>query len=155
MNTDEFAQQFGQLYRELYRLAARRVDDSRSVLSDETTALLQHLAQVGPSRLSELAHHFGRALSTLSAKISALEAEGLLARQRDDDARQVLIWLSPAGRQALLNALDVLDRPRIAAAADQLDTPQRQQLLDGLRALLAGLPSLDSQPGVPSNDPTL
>jgi DNA-binding MarR family transcriptional regulator len=144
MNTDEFAQQFGQLYRELYRLAARRVDDSRAVLSDETTALLQHLAQVGPSRLSELAHHFGRALSTLSAKISALEAEGLLARQRDDDdARQVLIWLSPAGRQALLNALDVLDRPRIAAAADQLDAPQRQQLLDGLRALLAGLPSLD------------
>jgi hypothetical protein len=43
----------------------------------------------------------------------------------------------------LLNALDVLDRPRIAAAADQLDAPQRQQLLDGLRALLAGLPSLD------------
>lgn len=144
MDARDFAQQFAQLYRELYRLAVRRVDDGREPLSSETTALLLHLAQTGPMSLSELARHFDRALSTLSVKVAALEADGLLARQRDDDdARRALIWLSPRGRQVLLEALNVLDTPRLAAAAGQLDILQRQQLLDGLRALVAALPSPD------------
>jgi hypothetical protein len=62
MDAPDFAQQFGQLYRELYRLAVRRVSDGREPLSAETTALLLHLAQTGPMSLSQLARHFGRAL---------------------------------------------------------------------------------------------
>lgn len=139
-----FAQNFGQLYRELYRLAVRRVDDGREPLSSETTALLLHLAQTGPMSLSELARHFGRALSTLSVKVAALEADGLLARQRDDDdARRALIWLSPDGRRVLLEALEVLDTPRLAGAAARLEPQDRQRLLEGLRALVAALPPPD------------
>lgn len=145
MDPEDFAQQFGQLYRELYRHAVRRVDDGRESLSAETTALLAHLAQTGPASLSELAAHFGRALSTLSAKTTALEEAGLLARQRDEsDARRSLIWLSPGGRQALMEALDVLDTHRLAAAARRLDTAQRRQLIGGLQTLLAALPSPES-----------
>jgi DNA-binding MarR family transcriptional regulator len=71
--------------------------------------------------LSELARHFGRALSTLSVMLAALEDDGLLARQRDGgDARRALIWLSPAGQQALQEALDVLDTHRLATAAATL-----------------------------------
>jgi DNA-binding MarR family transcriptional regulator len=156
MDATDFAQQFGQLYRELYRLAVRRVSDGREPLSAETTALLMHLAQTGPMSLSELALHFDRALSTLSVKIAALENEGLLARQRDGgDGRRALIWLSPAGRRALQDALEVLDTHRLATAAAALGAAQRQQLLGGMRALLAALPAHQPHPGDAHHDPRL
>jgi DNA-binding MarR family transcriptional regulator len=140
MDSQDFARDFGALYRELYRLAVRRVDDGREVLSAETTALLLHLSQTGPQTLSELTQHLDRSLSTLSAKVSELESQGLLARQRDEqDARRALIWLSPQGRAALLEALEVLDAATLAGAASQIDARQRTQLLDGLRALVAAL----------------
>ena len=141
MDAPHFAREFGWLYRELYWLAVRRIDDARDAPSSETIALLLHLSQAGPMTLSELARHLGRALSTLSAKVAALEADGLLARQRDDDdARRALIWLSPTGRDALTRALEVLDASRLAVAAGRLDEAQRQQIIDGLHALVAALP---------------
>ena len=141
MDTQAFARQFGQLYRELYQRAVRRIDDPRDALSAETTALLLHLAQGGPMTLSELSRHFDRALSTLSAKVSALEDQGLLARQRDEaDARRALIWLSPAGREQLLQALEVLDTPLLASAAASMPAQQRSALLAGLQSLIAALP---------------
>jgi DNA-binding MarR family transcriptional regulator len=147
MESPQFADEFGRLYREVYRVAARRIGDGRDQLSAETTALLSHLAQAGPMSLSEMAQHFDRALSTLSAKVAALEADGLLARQRDDDdGRRATIWLSPRGREVLADALDVLDRQRLSSAAERLSPDQRGQLLDGLRALAAALsphPSLE------------
>src|SRR5512134_2542796 len=82
MNPDDFARQFGALYRELYRLAVRRVEDGREVLAAETTALLLHLSQTGPATLSELTMHLDRAPSTLSVKVAELESRGLLSRQR-------------------------------------------------------------------------
>jgi DNA-binding MarR family transcriptional regulator len=141
MDAQAFARDFGDLYRQLYQRAVRRIDDAREAPSAETTALLLHLAQAGPMTLSELARHFDRALSTLSAKVSALETQGLLARQRDDtDARRALIWLSPAGRSHLLEALEVLDRTLLATAAQALRPEQRSALLAGLHTLIAALP---------------
>ena len=141
MDTQAFARQFGQLYRELYQRAVRRIDDPRDALSAETTALLLHLAQGGPMTLSELSLHFDRALSTLSAKVSALQDQGLLARQRDEaDARRALIWLSPAGREQLLQALEVLDTALLASAAASMPAQQRSALLAGLQSLIAALP---------------
>jgi DNA-binding MarR family transcriptional regulator len=148
MESPQFADEFGRLYREVYRVAVRRISDGREALSAETTALLSHLAQAGPMSLSEMAQHFDRALSTLSAKVAALEADGLLARQRDDnDGRRATIWLSAQGRQVLADALEVLDRKRLSAAAERLSPEQRGQLIDGLHALAAALsphdPSLE------------
>jgi DNA-binding MarR family transcriptional regulator len=142
MNSQDFAHEFGALYRELYRLAVRRVDDARDVLSAETTALLLHLSQTGPQTLSELTMHLDRAPSTLSAKVAELESQGILARQRDEsDARRALIWMTPAGRAALLQALEVLDTTVLVAAADRVDPFRLTQLLDGLRSLIAALPA--------------
>lgn len=149
MEATQFAREFGWLYRELYGLAVRRIDDARDAPSSETIALLMHLAQAGPLTLSELAPHLDRALSTLSAKVAALEAEGLLARQRDEtDARRTLIWLTPGGRAALDEALQVLDPQRLAQAAGRLDANRRRQIIDGLQALVAALP-----PPPPTGDP--
>jgi DNA-binding MarR family transcriptional regulator len=141
MDTQAFATHFGQLYRELYQRAVRRINDPRDTPSAETTALLLHLAQAGPMTLSELSRHFDRALSTLSAKVSALEDQGLLARQRDEgDARRALIWLNPTGRERLLEALEVLDTTLLATAAHSLSAEQRSALLAGLQSLIAALP---------------
>lgn len=140
MDTEDFAARFGDAYRELYRHAVRRIDDARSAPSPETTALLLHLAQIGPATLTELARHFDRAPSTLSAKIDALESDGLLARQRDeDDARRSWIWLTAEGRRRMSDALDVLDAPRVARAASRLDPALRGSLLHGLHALVGAL----------------
>lgn len=142
MDQQAFAREFGALYRELYRVAVRRIDDGREKVSAETTALLLHLAQAGPMTLSEMARHFGRAMSTLSVKIAALEAQGWLSRQPDpDDARRAEIWLSPAGRAVLEEAVEVLDTPRLAAAAHALDAAQRAALLQGLRQLIGAMPA--------------
>jgi DNA-binding MarR family transcriptional regulator len=94
-----------------------------------------------------MAHHFDRALSTLSAKVALLESQGLLARQTDEhDGRRVLIWLSARGRAALDAALQVLDHPRLAHAGATLSAAQRQHLLGGLQALINALPALDASP---------
>jgi DNA-binding MarR family transcriptional regulator len=149
MDSPQFADEFGRLYREVYRVAVRRIADGREALSVETTALLSHLAQAGPMSLTEMSLHFDRALSTLSAKVAALEADGLLARQRDDiDARRATIWLSPHGRQVLTEALDVLDRQRVSTAAERLTAKQRSQLIAGLHALTTALTTAAS-----SHDP--
>lgn len=140
MDAHAFARQFGQLYGELYRRAARQIDDARARLTPETVALLLHMAQTGPATLSELVVHLGRSPSTLSTKITALESAGLLARQRDEhDARRALVWLSPAGREALTEALDVLDATVLARAAQDWDAARRQHLVGELQALIQAL----------------
>lgn len=157
MDEQGFARALNGLYRELYRIAVRRVDDGRERVSAETTALLLHLAQAGPMTLSEIALHFGRALSTLSAKVAVLEAQGLLSRQRDtEDARRADIWLSPAGRVVLDEAMEVLDTPRLALAAARLEPARRDQLLQSLRELIAAVPSPPvSTPGDRDHEPLL
>jgi DNA-binding MarR family transcriptional regulator len=142
MDAQTFAREFGRLFREVYLCAVREVDDARDRLAPETAALLLHVAQAGPATLTELALHLDRSLSTLSAKIASLETAGLLARQRDEqDGRRTLIWLSPAGRAALEESLQVLDAARLAQATARWDAGRRQRLVDELRSLADALAS--------------
>lgn len=137
METDEFAEEIGRCYRDLYRLAVRRVADPRDRPSPETVVLLSHLAEAGPSTLGELSRHIDRAPSTLSAKVTALEAAGLLARQRDEgDRRRSLIWLTPSGRRTYLDNLRVLDHDLLRRAAERLPGDRRQMLVDLLTELI-------------------
>jgi len=39
MESPQFADEFGRLYRKVYRVAVRRISDGREALSAETTAL--------------------------------------------------------------------------------------------------------------------
>jgi len=151
MDHQTFAQRFGHLYRELYLRAARRIDDARERLTPETVALLLHVDQAGPSTLSELSAHLERSMSTLSAKVGALESAGLLARQRDvHDARRALIWLSPEGRKELVQAMEVLDASRLASAASAWDADRRQRFVDELHALVEAIPPMNFQSGEPA-----
>lgn len=147
MDDTPFGQAFDALYRALYHRAARRIADGRARLAPETLALLTHLAQAGPSTLTEIASHVGRALSTLSTKLALLETQGLLARQPfEGDGRRALWWLSPLGRTELARARQVLDLAQLDAAAAQLPPAAVAQLLTTLAQLVAALPP-------PSPDP--
>lgn len=131
-----FAAEVNGIYQALYQLAARRVADLREGPSVETLALLTHLAQSGPLTLSEMSAHLQRALSTLSAKVAALQEQDLLARQGDPrDARRTLIWLSPAGRETVERAAQVLDAQRLAAAGRRLSVSQREGIVHALEEL--------------------
>lgn len=160
MDPHAFAEQLDALYRALYHRAARRLADGRERLSPETTTLLNHLAQAGPSTLSELAAHFDRALSTLSVKLAALEQQGLVARQPfAGDGRRSLLWLSPAGRSTLAEALEVLDTGQLAAAAAQWSAAEAEQFLALFSRLVAALPppatSIAPHAGEPDHVPRL
>lgn len=136
MDPAAFAERTNAWFRAIYTLGARRVDDARERLSSETVSLLLHLAQAGPLTLTELAAHLARAASTTSAKVAALEAQGLLARQPDEaDGRKALIWLSPAGRAALDEAMQVLDAQHLAQAASRLAPDQRATVVQALATL--------------------
>lgn len=141
MQADAFATRFDALYRALYQRAVHRLADGRDKLAPETAVLLQHLAQSGPLTLGEAAAHLQRAPSTLSAKFSQLEAQGLLARQVDaQDGRRQLVWLTPLGRARLDDSQQVLDTAQLGAAARQLSDTERAELLQHLQHLLDALP---------------
>lgn len=140
MDEATFAERTNAWFRAIYARGARRVADARERPSPETLSLLMHLAQAGPLTLTELAAHVARAPSTLSAKVSTLEAQGLLARQPDEgDGRKAMLWLSPAGRAALDEALQVLDAGRLAAAAARLSARERDTVVQALATLHGAL----------------
>ena len=130
MDPDDFARRFEALFRETYLRAVRRIADKRARLSPETTGLLMHLSATGPVPVSALAQHTGRAQSTMSEMVAALFRKGLLETDPDpEDARRHLVWLSPAGQAALQEALQVLDRARLARAASALADGDREAIL--------------------------
>ncbi|MBZ8141340.1 hypothetical protein CLD22_15725 [Rubrivivax gelatinosus] len=156
MDSPTFARRFGLLYREFYLRAPRRADDGRERPSPDTVAMLLHMAQAGPATASELARQLDRAQSTLNARVAALEAAGLVSRRcGGQDVRRTRIWLSPAGRQALAEALEVLDTARLEAAAAAWDDARRRRLIDEFDALLDALleavpPATQAPAGPPS-----
>ena len=136
MDETLFAAEVNEAYRAVYLLGARRVADPRLLPSPEAVDLLWHLAQSGPLTLSEMSRHLRRAPSTLSVKVAALETQGLLAHQQDsNDARRALVWLTEKGREALDEAMHVLDHARLSEAARRLSATQRARIAGALREL--------------------
>jgi len=140
MTDAEFAAAFEDLFRSTYLRAVRRVRDKRDRLTPETVAFLDHLAASGPLTPGELARHLDRAPSTLSEMMDHLLAKGLLERDRDPaDARKSLIWLSEAGRAALIEARQVLDPAVLRRAAAALPDAERATFLNSFRQFVSGL----------------
>ena len=116
----------------------RHVRDPRTrrVLSAHQASILDHLDEVEPTGLVELAHHMGVTASTMSLGIERLVRQGYVIRGRDArDGRRVNLLLSPAG-QRVRDASSVLDPERVAQMLAQLSTAERTRALEGL-ALLA------------------
>lgn len=130
MTEDDFAARFEDLFRTTWVRAVRRVRDKRERLSPETVALLDHMAAAGPMTAGELARHIDRAPSTLSEMLRHLDDKGLIERDADPaDARKVLIWLSDAGRAALIESRAVLEPAILTKAAADLSPEHREEFL--------------------------
>jgi DNA-binding MarR family transcriptional regulator len=143
----EVAAAFEELFRSTYLRAVRRVRDKRDRLTPETVAFLDHLAMSGPLTPGELSRHLDRAPSTLSEMLEHLLAKGLLERDRDPaDARKSLVWLSEAGREALIEARQVLDHGALARAAAALPEAERAAFLNTFHTFVSGLKGPSHEP---------
>ena len=132
------AREIARLYGEMWR---RFQPPRRSIEGSDVTprmlALLRHLEQAGPLTVGEQATHLGIGRAAASELIDRLEGKGLVARMRDErDQRRVFVWLTDEGRRRVASlAGSVLDPPFLQAVA-AITPEQRQQIIDGLGALL-------------------
>jgi len=69
--------------------------------------VLVRVAELGPVRLSELAHYLGLDVSTVSRQVQQLEQRGLVDRSPDPlDGRAALLELSVLGREVMQKMRD-------------------------------------------------
>ncbi len=137
---DEAARQVMALYPRIYFAChTRHVRDPQSarVLSRHQASILDHLDEIDPITLNDLARHMGVTAATMSLAIDRLERKGYVARLRDAaDRRRVHVRLTPPGVR-VRDASSVLDPPRVEALVARLTDDEREVAIRGL-ALLAG-----------------
>jgi DNA-binding MarR family transcriptional regulator len=108
-----------------------------SVLSSHQAQVLDHLDQVSPTHLRDLAAHLGVTPSSMSLMIDRLERGGYVRRGHDaGDGRCVSIRLTKSGER-IKQQQKVLDPDLVAAMLGRLSAADRRAALAGLR-LLAG-----------------
>jgi DNA-binding MarR family transcriptional regulator len=109
---------------------------TQRLLSRHQASVLDHLDEVEPTTLNDLAGHMGVTAATMSITIDRLERKGYVVRLRDAaDRRRVHLRLTAAGVR-VREASSVLDRPRVEALVARLSPDERRLAIDGL-ALLA------------------
>src|SRR5512141_1290988 len=105
------------LYPAIYLQLHRRRPRQGLRPDGQMLSVLNHLAMTGPLAVGEAARHVERAQSVMSELVDRLARRGLAERMPDArDRRRVLVWLTPAGEQALREEGEVLSRDRIRAA---------------------------------------
>ena len=116
----------------------RHVRDAESnrLLSRHQASILDHLDEIDPTTVNDLARHMGVTAATMSLAIDRLERKGYVVRARDAaDRRRVHVRLTSAGVR-VRDAASVLDPPRVEALMARLTEEERSIAIRGL-ALLA------------------
>jgi DNA-binding MarR family transcriptional regulator/GNAT superfamily N-acetyltransferase len=112
-------------------------------LSLAEARLIYELAQRGTANPRDLCTELELDSGYLSRLLRGLEARGLVLKGRSpEDGRQVLLCLTPAGRDAF-DAIDARSRAEIAAMLARLGPPEQRQLVTALseaERLLSGTP---------------
>jgi DNA-binding MarR family transcriptional regulator len=107
------------------------------LLSRHQASILDHLDEIDPITLNDLARHMGVTPGTMSLAIDRLEKKGYVIRLRDTaDRRRVQLRLTSAGVR-VRQATTVLDPPRVEALLARLAPDERTAAIHGLE-LLAG-----------------
>lgn len=113
-----------------------RDPQSQRLLSRHQASILDHLDELEPTTLTDLAAHMGVTPATMSLTIDRLERKGYVVRLRDaKDRRRVHVRLTTAGVR-VKEASSVLDPSRVEALVARLSDKDRQRAIEGL-ALLA------------------
>lgn len=106
-------------------LAAETGRRTGRALPPASWALLDHLNDGGPMRVSALAACHGVDVSSVTPRLQALEAEGLIERSRDaSDGRVSVIAIGAQGRAALAR----MHAARVAVIAEVLDADDHSRL---------------------------
>jgi DNA-binding MarR family transcriptional regulator len=104
-------------------------------VSAHQASILDHLDEIDPVSVTELAGHMGVTVATMSLAIDRLERRNYVRRARDPaDGRRVLVRATPAGIR-LREAKSVLDPVRVEQVLARLSSADREAALEGLRLL--------------------
>lgn len=126
------------LYPQVYHACHRRHVAKRSNergLTERDASILAHLGPEWPTSVSELAHHFGVGLPTMSEAVARLERLGYVERgERADDRRARALRLTEAGRAAVGDS-SVLDAGRLERVLARLSEEERRAAVRGLELL--------------------
>src|SRR5262252_9139055 len=113
-----------------------RDPQTQRLLSRHQASILDHLDELEPTTVMDLAAHMGVTAATMSLAIDRLERKGYVVRLRDaKDRRRVHVRLTSAGVR-VRGASSVLDPARVEALVARLDEAERMRAIEGL-ALLA------------------
>jgi DNA-binding MarR family transcriptional regulator len=113
-----------------------RDPQSQRLLSRHQASILDHLDELEPTTVADLAAHMGVTSATMSLAIDRLERKGYVVRLRDaKDRRRVHVRLTTAGVR-IKEASSVLDARRVEALVGRLNDADRKRAVEGL-ALLA------------------
>jgi DNA-binding MarR family transcriptional regulator len=127
------------LYPQIYFAChTRHVRDpnSQRLLSRHQVSILDHLDELDPTTVNDLARHMGVTPATMSLAIDRLERKGYVVRARDGvDRRRVHVRLTSAGVR-IREATSVLDPTRVETLLTRLTESERDAAIHGL-ALLA------------------
>src|SRR5215204_2231645 len=113
-----------------------RDPQSQRLLSRHQASILDHLDEIQPTTVMDLAAHMGVSAATMSLSIDRVERKGYVVRLKDaKDRRRVHVRLTTAGVR-VREASSVLDPARVEALVSRLTEDERRRAIDGL-ALLA------------------
>jgi len=113
-----------------------RDPQTQRLLSRHQASILDHLDELEPTTVADLAAHMGVTPATMSIAIDRLERKGYVVRLRDaKDRRRVHVRLTTAGVR-IKEASSVLDPERVQRLVGRLSDQDRKRALEGL-ALLA------------------
>ena len=112
-----------------------RDEATREILSAHQAGVLDHLDDVEPTSLLELARHMGVTASTMCLTVDRLERGGYVRRERSkQDGRRVDLQLTPAGVR-IKQQQKVLEPELVAAMLTKLNDRKQAQALRGLELL--------------------
>jgi DNA-binding MarR family transcriptional regulator len=112
-----------------------RDPQTQEALSGHQAGVLDHLDDVHPTPLFDLARHMGVTASTMSLTMDRLVRGGYVVRERStEDRRRLDLRLTPAGLR-IKKQQKVLEPELVASVLSHLDERKRKQALRGLELL--------------------
>lgn len=112
-----------------------RDPQTQRLLSRHQASILDHLDEIEPTTVKELAAHMGVTAATISLSIDRLERKGYVARGKDPkDRRRVHVRLTTAGVR-IRDAASALDPARVASLVARLTDEERARAVEGLGLL--------------------
>lgn len=125
--------------RAVLQLARRlRAERPASSVSVSGLGLLNTLRREGPMPAARLAEAERLRPQSLTRLIASLAAQGLIARQRGEDRRTLLLEITPAGRAVIGRDMNAR-RAWLAQAMDRMLTVEEQAELERAAALMQRL----------------